>query len=619
MTADRVRLPRRLLWASCALALGVVTLAGCNTSNLITYGTGVVTMNDPGGDRDFTSYIVNVDTITLTRNDGLVIEPLSSPETVDLTKIHDLAELVEAPAIPIGTYTSLSLILDYTAAIITVPVNGEVIAATPVDNTGAAMLQVTLTVNFDPANPLVINSQECTRLALDFNLAAFNSIDLSTSPPTVMVVPFMTATPAPEDSTVMRARGLLVVVQPSDGNYIVNVRPFIDVFTALGALTVNTSATTYFNINGTAYTGAAGLAAMQSLPVSTAVAAYGTLGSFATITPTFNATEVYAGSSLESPLADYVTGTVSAVSGDTLTVKGGYYVPRTGFATPAYVQTVPVTMGPATIVSEDGVAVSGLSTRSISVGQLINVSGVSTLTSVGGLASLDAAQGQVRLQPTELWGNFASATPGTMSLSLLSLGGFEPAVLDFAGTGTDSANDAVAASYTVNTGALNESGVGAGTLLEASGIVTPFGSAPPDFRATVVSDGTATPQQLVVEWENAGASVPFSSLSSAGLVLLLSNPNLSSTIRYISTGPTKTDITTLPASLTIAFASGTPLTLAIGNNGTISVYNSAGAFATALKSTLNGTAATYRLACVGQYSSATNTFTASQVAVNLVP
>jgi hypothetical protein len=216
-----------------------------------------------------------------------------------------------------------------------------------------------------------------------------------------------------------------------------------------------------------------------------------------------------------------------------------------------------------------------------------------------------------------VWGTLDSAVPGSMALTVLSIGDYEASAFNFAGTGTDSANDAAAASYAVNTGALDESATPAGTLLQTVGLVTPFGTAPPDFTATSVTLGTAATQTLVVEWENGGAASPFSSASSAGLVVDLTNANLSPTIRYIATGPTKTDITTLPASPSIVFASGTPLTLAVGSVTAISVFNSPSGFATGLSSALNGTNLVYRLVCVGQYSGATNTFTATQVAVNL--
>ena len=625
MTAVRARLMGRLLWTSCALVLGgTALLASCSGYNNISYGTAVVSLSDVSG--DFTSYIVSIDAITLTRSDGVVVEPLATPQTVDLVKLHDLSELVEAPAVPVGTYTTLTLTLDYTAANITLNINGAPTAVVADDSAGNVMTAATLTVTFDPGNQLVIKAGACTRLALDINLAASNTINFSASPVTVTVHPFMTATVAPADQTVMRARGIFVIAQPSSSNYIVNMRPFTDLISALGALTVNTTGSTYFNLNGVVYTGAAGLSAMQSLQISTPIVAYGTLGSLATITPGFNATAVYAGTSIENPLADFLTGTVSAVNGDTLTLHGASYVSRIGVS--SYFADAPVTVGASTIVSADGVAAGGLSAQSISVGQVITVSGQSGADSTGKFTfdatgqATGAPPGLVRLQPTPVWGMLNSAVAGSMSLDVLSIGNFEPGALTFTGTGTDAANDAVAASYAVNTPGIDESATAAGTLLQAYGLVAPFGSAPPDFTASSVTLGTATPQTLVVEWENGGAASPFSSASSAGLVVDLSNANLSSTIRYIATGPTQTDITTLPASPTIVFAAGTPLTLAVGpllanSVSSFGVFNSASGFATALASALNGTNLVYRLVCVGQYSSATNTFTATQVAVNL--
>jgi hypothetical protein len=607
---------RRLLWASCALALAVpALLASCSGNENISYGTGVVTMSDLSGNfTGFSSYVINIDSITLTRNDGLIIEPLAQPETVDLVKLHDLSEFIEAPAIPVGTYTSITLTLDYSAPFITVDENGVVTTASPLDPAGLAMTASTITVTFDPNNPLVITGGVCQRIAIDLNLAASNTINYGASPLTVTVQPFISATVEPADNTVMRAGGIFVVAQPSSSSYIINMRPFADLVSALGALTVNVTNNTYFNINGTVYTGAAGLTAMGKLQVSEPVSAYGTLGDFSTITPTFNATAVYAGAAVESPLADFLTGTVTAVSGDTMSLHGATYVTRIGSA--GYLADVPVTVSSATLVTEDGVATSGLTPQAISVGQVINVAGQGVADANGNL-TMDATQGAIRLQPTPVWATLNSAAQGSMSLDVLSLGAFEPAAFNFSGTGTSAANDAVAADYLVNTGTLDESATPAGTLIETLGVVTPFGSAPPDFTAASVTLGSATPQTLVVEWVKGGAASPFTTATSAGLVVNLANANLSATNRYIATGPQRVDITTLPASPSIAFASGVPLTLAIGDDVGVAVFNSAASFATELATTLNGVNLVYRLVCVGQYSSATNTFTATQVAVAL--
>jgi hypothetical protein len=157
------------------------------------------------------------------------------------------------------------------------------------------------------------------------------------------------------------------------------------------------------------------------------------------------------------------------------------------------------------------------------------------------------------------------------------------------------------------------------------GTVNPFGSAPPDFTATAITAGTATEQRLVIEWINGGATAPFLSDSSAGLVVALNNANLG-TIHEIRTGPAALDLKTLssfPASplITTVGADQTRLQLAIGSASLstgVSVFNSISGFAAALSATFNGTNKIYRLVAVGQYNIGTNTFVASRISVALM-
>ena len=304
------RAPHLLLVALTLLAVG------CHSNNNTYPGTPVLTMGSmmSSPEPEFSAYIIAIDAITLTDNNGNVVEPLSTPETVDLTKLSDLSELVEAPAVPAATYVSVAITLDYTAASIWLNVNGQAVPATALDSTGTAMSADTVTITFDPHNPLVITLGQSIRWNIDIDLTASNTI-LSTSPAQIQVQPFVVASPAPADTTVMRARGLYVTTQSVPSGFIMNMRPFYDLVSALGALTVNTNAQTYFNVNGVAYTGAAGVTAISGLLESTSIVAYGTLDSLVGITPSFNATSVYAGSSQEGGLAEYLTGTVSARSG----------------------------------------------------------------------------------------------------------------------------------------------------------------------------------------------------------------------------------------------------------------------------------------------------------------
>jgi hypothetical protein len=265
--------------------------------------------------------------------------------------------------------------------------------------------------------------------------------------------------------------------------------------------------------------------------------------------------------------------------------------------------------------------VGGQTPAAISVGQQLDVSGQATVDTAGNI-SLDATAGQVRLASTRLWGMLNSATAGSAVLDVMSLGNFAPAGFNFAGTGATAADPSA---YAVNTGSLDESATAASTLLQVDGMVNPFGSAPPDFTATAITAGTATEQRLVVEWINGGATAPFTSDSSAGLVVDLNNAALG-TIHEIRTGPKALDLkdpTSFPASplITTVGADQSNLRLAIGSatlSTGVSVFNSISGFASALSSTFNGTNKIYRLVAVGQYNSGTNTFVASRISVALM-
>jgi hypothetical protein len=621
MTVVRTRRSRSAL-ALTALVWGFTALlAGCSGRSTTAPGTPVITLSDTSG--DFAAYRVTIDSITLTNTNGAIATPLLTPESVDLAALTDLAELLEVPAAPSGTYQSATLTLDYTSASIWVNVNGQAVAATAVDSTGNPLTTITITITFDPSHPLVITQGVSTRLAVDIDLAASNSINTSTTPATVTVRPFPVMTPAPADATLTRARGLLVTVEGGSSDFIMNVRPLTDLASALGAVTVSTNAQTYFNINGIAYTGAAGLTAMASLPENTIIAAYGTLGDLSGITPGFHASSVYVGTSLESPVVQHIGGVVSARSGNTLTVHGATFLTFVAgnlSYVATYANNATVIVGSATVVSEDGVAASGLTPAVISVGQQLDASGLGSIDTAGNL-TVDATAGQVRLASTRIWGLLNSATAGSASLDVLSLGNFAPAAFNFAGTGSGG-QDANPSAYAVNTGSLDASATAAGTLLQLDGLVNAFGSAPPDFTATAITAGTATEQRLVVEWINGGATAPFISDSSAGLVVDLSSPNLG-TVHYIRTGPATLDLKTLPASplITTVGADQSNLQLAIGLASLatgVSVFNSISGFASALTSTFNGTNKIYRLVAVGQYNSGTNTFVASRISVAMM-
>jgi hypothetical protein len=598
------------LWICGFAAALAAALTGCSTNTNISNGTPVVTVHaDAAG--DFSSYLIGITLYSLTRSDGYVAYPAgyTAEEFVDLTQRVDLTELLNAVGVPAGSYKSVVLGLDYSVA--TVYVKGQSTVATVLNTSKANPGIVDLTVTLDPAHPLVVGLNKSTPLALDVDLAASNTV----SGNSVTVRPFAAATATPADTEPVRARGLFVVANPSAGNFIENIRPFEDnIYSTVGALTVNTTSSTYFNVNGSVYTGTAGLTAVAALAASTPMVAYGTLGDMSTITPAFTATQVYAGTVVSNGALEHALGIVSAISGDKLTLLGATYLPYAGYCPSnlcfAYFPTATVTIGPSTLVTKDGTSGTTFSIGSISVGSQIDAVGIGPTSASNGFA-FDATSGVVRLQSTPAWGTLNSATAGTATLSLLSLGAFPAADFNFAGTGTSSSGNATATSYQINTGAADESATPAGTLLRADGFPTAFGSAPPDFDASTVTPGSSGPADLVVEWiaGSAGSIAPFTAYDSASLTLNLNSVNT----HEVVVGPQTLTLTGTP-SIDISAAGQ----FAIGNAAKgVAVFSAPSAFASDLTSTLNGSTQVYRVVAIGTYDAATNTFAASRVDVAL--
>ena len=591
-------------------------LGGCSTHTNSSPGTPVITMSATNA--GFNSYSISIDGITLTRDDNTTYTPLYVAQTVDIANLAGGTEVVEAPAVPAGNYISGTVIFDYAAASIWYQVNGQPHPLVAYAQDGATVLtgQTVVTVTFDKAHPLVITNPKSVRLAVNFDLAAFNTVtNTITSPGAVIVRPFVTMSPVTVDYQPLRVRGFYVTNQT--GNFIMNVSPFHDLSNALGGMQVNVNDQTYYSVSQRVYTGAPGEAAIGTLQISQPIAAFGTLGSLDAITPQFNATEVYGGISQENLLQDHLHGVIAERNGNQLILRGAQLY-SLSFGN-VYNVTATVIVDDTTVVTEDGHDVAGLGPQSLSVGQYIDAAAAGPASEDSSFyITLDTRSGgQVRMQQTDAWGNLNSASAGSASLNLLTLAGYQPAGFNFNGTATGGgAVDPTA--YPVNTGAATA----VGPLVLAQGVAAPFGSAPPAFNARTVTEGTTYPQQqLVVEWGNGGTAEPFSTQTAAGLVVDLANADLGTT-HGIFTGPSQIDLKSLPASplITTTGANQQALTLAVGNSVLttgVSVYNSADAFSTALTATFNGDTRIYRLVAVGQYNAATNTFVAQNIDVAL--
>jgi hypothetical protein len=634
--------------AFCGVFAIVGLVAGGCGNSTYSYGTVIVTVSaDPG---PFTAYVADLAAITLIRSDGSGYGLSFSTgygKTVDFTKLSDTTEVFGAPAIVENTFTSAAITVNYgsganyIAAQIFVDVGGQSQAATVIDSTAATAGSITYTVKFDPAHPLVVKKGTPTSLNLHFDMSASAFVDTTSSPPKVTVRPFLTASTQPLTNKTLRTRGEFVSADKGASNFTVNSVAFFDspsyTNAPQGAIQVQTTDQTTYNVNGSQYQGADGLAALSTLPINTIITSYGSFTDVTQQKPVFTATEVYAGIATENVLAARVTGTVASRTGNTLHIHNAELIATNNLTSGAYSIATPtgvlvrffndlvVTVDDQTRVTVDRQTTVPSSLQLISVGQQVELEGKLNVDSAG-TSSVDATgvnAGFVRLTPTTAWGNLSASSV----VNLLSLGGVEPAALTFAGTGSTTANDADPAAYEINTGTVDMSAITGTPLLRIDGTVTSFGAAPPDFNATAVTPDSQTDQVLTIEWLN-GTTGPFLNATSAGLVPNLTDPNLG-TAHWVQSGPlyiqttaNTTDLTNPMVTPTIVADTNITGQFTIGNSASttgLAVYHSFDSYLTQILGVLNGTNKVLKLVAVGKYDAANKIFTAYRIDILQFP
>jgi hypothetical protein len=600
-------------------------LAACN-------GTAVITLTATPSTDTYLTYRVGLVSVQLGTSTGQSTSTaLPAGTTVDLANLVNISEVLGAVTVAQATYTSAVVTVDYSSAEIVYDdgsVNG--MALTPVGTSGQALGRVQLTLTLDPSGNLSVVSNKVSRLALDFNLAASNIAD--TTKRTVTVTPLMAASSSAIDSKQVRIRGPLVSVDTTNARYTTDILPFDFPIAGGGVLVLTPTAAATYEINGVAYTGASGLAQLSALSSSSMIDTLGTLTSTASTTTTttngttttststnvsFSATQVLAGTSVQSPNLDRVSGIVAARSGNTLAIEDGTLIGADGSNT-FLTGTATVNVGgntAVTIVGQGGA--ESYSINQISVGSLIYAYGTATAPSSGSV-TLDASAGRVRLAPTTASGLVTAVGSGQLTLSLKSLGGRLAAPFDFVGTGSTTGGQANAGAYVVTTGSLDLTNSTVGVPVAFSGYTASFGAAPPDFTASTLSDPTTILAELVLDW-GAGTAVPFTTYDTSAIAVDPSNASIG-TRHAIQIGAESINIVGLASGPLIEpNSSGSNLSFAIGHtaSGTVENFNSYAAFITALQSELNGSVLATGMTAVGQYTASTYVLAATGLTLTL--
>ena len=646
-SSTRNKLANRLVALLCACAFGLAA-AGCHNNNQDSgFGVAWTTLTTTDDVGQFSSYLVTIDSVVMVGTLDGQVGAIEVPETVDFTKLTNLSELWATASLPVDTYTQAIITLDYTSAQISVLVNGAPVKVNVVDPSGAAVTTIAVTVNLDPQAGLVLQPTFATsnalRLAINFDMTASNKVDMTTSPPTLTVTPYMSAATTAADNKLIRVRGPLINSSTSLGTYTVVVRPFFDEVNSLGIDTIFNDANTVYTFDGT-YVGPAGLTALSQASAGSTVTA-----AFCTFEPTptpqtgviagiFHSVYVVAGSTLEDFFTDGMEGDVIARSGNTLTLRGGTLDANAAEVVQYEDLDSQVLLGPATQVTADGVSTLGpLNYNSIAVGQHITARGLYSVNAAG-VTVLDATgssvdTGSVRLQSTELFGTLNSTASGSLQLNVQNIENYPVSVYNFAGNGVSAAQDPVAANFAVNTGALTLPPAATGDPLWVDGNVAPFGTAPPDWTAFSVNAEPAVAATLAVVWTGTGTAAPFATLTPTGLTIDLTNAAFGS--GQLRIGADTINITTLSATPNIvpavavpAATTGLPLfnpRFSVGPASNpdvatvtpITSFITFAAFVTQLNTTFAAPTPATQFVARGMYDNASNTFTASSIDVVL--
>jgi hypothetical protein len=606
------------LMALLMIAMTMV-LGGCFNQNDSDSGQseeGIVDIGLTDAEGDFFTYTVDVTSLTLTKANGAQVNTLPVNTSVDFSQYTEMTEFLTAATVPSGVYTHANMVLDYTNADIQVEnANGDAVPVeTILDEEGNPIDSLTVSVRLDDLNRLTIAPGVPAHLTLDFDLSVSNNVSFDESGnPILTVKPILQAEVNPQAPKIHRVRGALRSVDVNDSQFRVIIRPFVHAISGaderFGTLTVSTTETTSFEIDGVPYVGQDGLAQLDAMPALSAVVSIGDL-KFNPVR--FEAREVYAGSSVPGGTADAVRGNVIKREGDVVTIKGATLIRAGGSV--VFNDEVQVQLADTTVVRRQH-SQDEFNIDDISVGQAVIVFGALTSDTAGQL-ELDASNGLVRMQFTTLRGTVIGTTsvPEIQSpfvVDLQAIDGRRASLFDFAGTGTTAEDDADSDNYEIDAGTLDTSKYEDGAPVKARGFVRAFGQAPADFDAQTIVDVTAVKALMTVGWSVPTADA-FVDLSEQGMTLNLEGVGK---FHYVGRAGVVVDLTQTDSAPVIAPQESGEGLFYVKEGTTVQLYTTFASFVEGLQTRLADGKAVKSIVAIGDYDDSQVTLTARRIQV----
>ncbi|MGA1868475.1 MAG: metallophosphoesterase [bacterium] len=486
----------------CMLMSTLLGISGCmeETEDGTEYGDIVIGLTDNEG--DFARYMVTVDSLTLTKANGEVVETLALATEVDFAEYAEMTEFLTAATIPSGIYTKAIMTLDYSNADIQVYDNtGNAVEVTSIQDTdGSAITTYDISVNLQGMGSVLIAPLIPSHLTLDFDLNASNSVENNGDGTyTLTVKPVLQAEINVDGSKPHRLRGPLKQVDTSNNTFKVIIRPFIHLLSGgdenFGVMTVTVDSETVFDINESKSSGSVGLAELASVDTLTGIIVKGQL----TINPSpacFMAKEVYAGTSVPGGTLDVVTGNVVNRSSTELTVKGATLIRAGGSI--VFNDEVTIQISENTRVSRQLSLSTEYDISDISVGQRVMIFGELTDDTATQLVLDATTEGHIHLLITTLRGTVVD--DATSSWFVVNLD-----YIDGRGVSAFTFDTADPTKFEIDPGTLDISSLTVDTPVKVRGFVIASTDAPPDFEAQTIVDLTAIDALMTVGWGLTGS------------------------------------------------------------------------------------------------------------------
>jgi hypothetical protein len=550
---------------------------------------------------DLSLFEVDVTSVVFHKYSGATVSVLTKTSRVDFTALTDFGELVVGVGLEAGYYTGMTMTLDFSNA--SVYIVGETTAATLFDGDGNPLTgTMDVNIDFNPSDRPYVTAAKNHLFMLDLSLD--QAISVNTSLNQVTFVPIISAVVDPTNPKPIIATGFLLSVDAGSSSFVVEKRA-ADA-SVIGSFRVIVDTATVYQLNGLGYEGAAGLTALEGMPVDTRV---WVRGSVDPDTVALRATVVEAGAGTFGSGEDWVEGLIVgrdnvAGSDCTLTVLGRSKDVSTGTRTLNTSHAVTVSFA-NTKVLRRGVA-TAQDTDSLNVGQRILAFG----TLSGLTLDCTGATSVTRMLRTSVFG-YALGVPvnNTLTLNTMRIGLRHISNFNFSVGGSP---EALPGTYTIDTTGLDTTGIVGGSRIRAIGRMNPVGiPTDDDFRAVSVVNRNADARLLLCGWVPA-TQTAISTATATALTLDIS----AAMWNVVDDGfAGQVTLTVSPApEIQPKYAKGIYL---IFENGGVQVHYDFTAFTVSLNARISPTAQVARVAALGSFNETTQVFSASVISVVL--